>query len=1021
MRFVTLSNINLRNQLQKKRSRILLAMFSVLVMLGILTILNLTDRALSDAERERGISEAKEKILLDLKLLQKASSPEVHFGSYFFQALAAKNAEIGNGKNWQHELNGFLEKKTKSFRINPEWYLFDFRGIQDPSGVFNGEELWHSLLGGKTPSYSPEVVRLLCLKGILGFSRREMDSSSKHFMNEIFNSSLGERTLGNQTSFARSSMGCFQEVSIQKKRHYFAWFPLFEKSWSSALTRFDKVDLRQFDPRNLSFVHLKGVAAIVFDEKEFLEARRTFLLRALKQNFKTNKCQLTFERCSTILASQSGFLPNQTMHLANDGDLVATTRLTLGETYLVKAHRKTRLSNASDSGFEKMGFIMKLIWVVSGIVFIGNFFLMRRKVSLKLGVQLIIFMCWILFPAFYLGYNATERYILEKQTASMSYLRGGLEELVSAFDGSTELYKTWVCDTISGVIDRSFKAHEIDLSSMSEHDSRNVLDDVRKELLKNGIFSKNIFLVVGGGETFSAMHGADSKEESFFQNFFKAFYLPVIKENSRGEGKNAGRRSQLLMDAHAEELVNIARSVLSAKALSSLAIKPLSLDKLEGFGDQAYIFHKYLGRGVNAEAVIQIGLGLPSIERSSMIDWIENFSQKKFENLVWVITRNNHPTWFLRAPFWKAVKTGKMGLLSPVFDFLPADLLFWSLIGTKSKEPFTTIIDFAGEKCLLASLPGKSLLDYKIGALIPLRNHYESLAKFRRMLLLSMTAILILCSLIGFRLASGFIRPVKNLAANAEKLMAGDLSVRLPEIWEDSEISALSRNFNEVAANVETGKVLRKFVSDGALEIIQLGESLSSERNLKPISAIVLFLRLDKFWENTSKLPPENVVFELNRFFGMICREVNEAGGDVNKFIGEKVMAIFELKDEDTFDAQAFAAAKFALRISDLTQGNDGVFSNCPIRIGVAAGRVLSGVIGSEKNRLEQTVIGDVVNLASRLCTFDTGEKILVNSKFAALLDESYAGLPFGEIVRLADQEIKGKKEAVRIFALRGT
>ena len=75
---------------------------------------------------------------------------------------------------------------------------------------------------------------------------------------------------------------------------------------------------------------------------------------------------------------------------------------------------------------------------------------------------------------------------------------------------------------------------------------------------------------------------------------------------------------------------------------------------------------------------------------------------------------------------------------------------------------------------------------------------------------------------------------------------------------------------------------------------------------------------------------------------------------------------------------------------------------------------VRSGIIGSETTRLEQAVIGDVVNLAARLCSLETGREIVFCSATRQALQNVFAG----GVVRLPDQVIKGKKQTVEVFAL---
>jgi class 3 adenylate cyclase len=104
---------------------------------------------------------------------------------------------------------------------------------------------------------------------------------------------------------------------------------------------------------------------------------------------------------------------------------------------------------------------------------------------------------------------------------------------------------------------------------------------------------------------------------------------------------------------------------------------------------------------------------------------------------------------------------------------------------------------------------------------------------------------------------------------------------------------------------------------------------------------------------------PERVVGFLNRLMTIVVDEIDRAGGDVDKMIGDAVLARFQGARAET---RAVAAAREALckvEVADLPRG---------IGIGIYTGEVISGTVGSA-DRMDFTVIGDSVNLAARLCS----------------------------------------------------
>jgi class 3 adenylate cyclase len=756
--------------------------------------------------------------------------------------------------------------------------------------------------------------------------------------------------------------------------------------------------MQYFDSRDLNVAHLGGIALFLFSEEDFVDISIKYLKPVIRANLARAGCRIEFYEKDS-----------RDEKALETGDLRLSGKLALDRDYRIVVSRKSRYDPNINRFARSIGFFLRIAWFAAGLLLWGHFFLMQRQISANINSQLIVFTIWILFPAFYLGYSATERYVLEKQTSTLSGLKKNLSDQVRAFDNSLELYKTWVCDVIERSVDKHFQSAEIDLSDKAG--GQKMMLEVKRDLLQNGVFSKNIFLVDGSGNIHSDLFGANKKEKRFFEEFFKAFYLPVISSSAKNGQEKSKSGSQLLAGAQAEELVGIARSVLLPEEVSAMAMKTVSLDRLSGMEQQAFIFHKYLGKDKKAFLAIQAGIYMQSIERSCMLDWIEFFDQDKLSGMIWFITRKKAPSWLLRPPFWAANSSGVDGQLVFVADFLAPGLLFLNHQLTQSNVSMTTTIEIGSQEFLLASFAGQKMNEYQISALIPLQPHKKMLASFRMKLLWAMAIIFLISAIIGVRLARSFIEPVGIFAENALQVMTGNFKVRMPEKWEEQEFVSLATNFNQVVANLDSGKTLSKFVSDGALEVIR--DSGRLEKDCFAIDQVIMFVRLDQFWEKTENLSPEQAVYILNLFFAMVCREIKNAGGDVSKFIGEKVLAVFNADKSNSYEL----AAVCALRIKREVELNPDKYQNCRVRIGLSLGKVLSGVIGGEDSLLEQTVIGDSVNLASRLCTIFSEHSILINRLMAQFLAEGSSKV---ELELLPEQEIKGKKTPVKIYSLTG-
>lgn len=984
--------------------RFIVAILLVVLLSGTYGLLSVSEASLRQVENERLIAETREKLILDLKMLQKSSRPENHLGSFFYRRLSEYAVSLADNSNWESSLHQNLSQQFRAWKLDPEWLVFSFnvRAGNDLE-FFGDQKLMPTFSNGRILSENADVCKMLALKGMQTFANLQL---SKEFWQEVgprTSAVLDERSSKNQTEYIRAALASFKKIYFNNQPLYLAWFPLFDAEWQSSRQRFSALDLKSFDSRDFSLMHFRGLVMVGFSEKDFQNLAVANLKKILAANFAATGCRVRFSSVDEKIDAQLQIKENR---------LAMSAVITIDRDYLVTVERDAvlLLGNRRFSSF--LAFCLKLCWFSSGLFFIGNHLLLRRPVATSLARQLVIFTSWMLFPAFFMGFTATERYVIEKQTAAMASLKQRVIDVASAFDRSIEIYKTWLCTSIEDSLARNITANQMDMKKLEPEKLALLVKEMKKEMLKNGLFAKSLILVDSSGKIFSDLFKAKEKESKFFEQFFRAFYSPAVVEKTGSSPRSAARGASLLADAQSEELVEIARNVLSPEKVSGMAINPSSLDQLVGFGEQAFIYHKYAGMKTKAQIVIQVGVFIPSLERTCMLDWIDNFAEPKLSELIWVISRKSFSSWMLRAPFWRANVTGEMGLLSPIFDFLPPPLLFLQQLLGNAKESAVTTFRLGAEEFLFVSIPGVGMMDYTISAMLPLKEHFLELETFRRRLLAAMAMIFILSSLIGMRLARSFIAPLQALAEKAEQITAGNFAVNMSVHGESQEFIELSTQFNRVVQDLETGKTLSRFVSAGALEVIRDQSDRSFDCNL--VSAVVMFLRLDGFWKDAATKKPQEAVFALNQFFSLICMEVKRAGGDVSKFIGEKAMAVFAAENSEQLRDIAARVSECALRISALSQsGAWGIGGGA--RIGITAGSVISGILGDQNTLLEQTVIGDSVNLAARLCTLESADAVLADAAFAELISDRKF-----QLAPLPVQMIKGKKIAVKVFALKG-
>jgi adenylate cyclase len=218
-----------------------------------------------------------------------------------------------------------------------------------------------------------------------------------------------------------------------------------------------------------------------------------------------------------------------------------------------------------------------------------------------------------------------------------------------------------------------------------------------------------------------------------------------------------------------------------------------------------------------------------------------------------------------------------------------------------------------------------------------------------------------------------------------------------------------------------TRRTLERYVSKNLVKEIldNPGSFYSSLRGVR-IPATILFSDIVGFTALSERADPEALVKQLNEYLSRMTASVFENDGTLDKFVGDAVMAVWgNVKSRGVAeDAKSCVRAALAMRRElgalNAKWKSEGM---APFQIGVGInhGDVIGGNIGSQE-KADPTVIGDAVNLASRLegLTRSYGVDILIGATASKLLgDEFY-------LRSVALVQVKGKKQPVEVFTLIG-
>jgi adenylate cyclase len=174
----------------------------------------------------------------------------------------------------------------------------------------------------------------------------------------------------------------------------------------------------------------------------------------------------------------------------------------------------------------------------------------------------------------------------------------------------------------------------------------------------------------------------------------------------------------------------------------------------------------------------------------------------------------------------------------------------------------------------------------------------------------------------------------------------------------------------------------------------------------------ILFADIRDFTSHSEKLTPEATFTFINDFLGYIAPAIVQNNGFIDKYIGDAIMAIFPNKASDA----VFAALEMNRKLEEFNAENAkrGI---APIRIGIGmhTGRSMVGIIGYQ-NRMESTVIGDAVNIASRIegltkefqCTILASEATISECATMAAISADF----------LDTVSVKGKQEKVKVYRI---
>jgi class 3 adenylate cyclase len=266
----------------------------------------------------------------------------------------------------------------------------------------------------------------------------------------------------------------------------------------------------------------------------------------------------------------------------------------------------------------------------------------------------------------------------------------------------------------------------------------------------------------------------------------------------------------------------------------------------------------------------------------------------------------------------------------------------------------------------------------------------------------------------AFFIARRITNPLNSLLLGVQEIGRGNLNAQVPLETHD-ELGVLAQSFNEMIQGLREKErvtnILGKYISpEVAKKVLSSGEGMALKGERR--ECVVMFTDIRGFTAFSENMAPEKIVADLNEYFSLMVDVVIKYEGTLDKFIGDAIMAVWGAPVP--FEDKELRGVKAALEMQRaLGQYNKARIdkNQTPLTMGIGlnSGVVVSGNLGSDK-RTDYTVIGEEVNLASRLCSKAAPGQVLISEGMYRKLKGLVEVRPLDPIA------LKGFSEPVKVY-----
>lgn len=310
-----------------------------------------------------------------------------------------------------------------------------------------------------------------------------------------------------------------------------------------------------------------------------------------------------------------------------------------------------------------------------------------------------------------------------------------------------------------------------------------------------------------------------------------------------------------------------------------------------------------------------------------------------------------------------------------------------------------------------STFPQETGWNWVIGIAVPEEVFLDPILESIRVTVLISAGVVLLGIFMGFRVSRRISRPLQQLSADMQQIKAFELDQSAPIQSRFREVIDMSNSLDAMKAGLRS---FRKYVPAGLVrQLIDMGREAELGGEQKRLT--VLFSDIAGFSGIAEVLSPADLVVRLAEYLGALSDVIERGHGTVDKYIGDAIMAFWGAPAE--LDQPELAAVEAALECQAVARQinqkwrSEGLDISFHVRVGINTGDLIVGNMGSD-SRLNYTVIGDAVNLASRLegANKQYHTDIMISQTTYEAVSDTIA-------CRIIDRvQVKGRTEAIMVY-----